>query len=356
MRNKWLVIIGSSVVLGLLLSLMLEPRSTNKGPYLALDPGHRAAVEIPDAIGFEKIPLVKRISGATTPVATFYYTFNLLAGIDKKPLALSLAVPPAGIQNILQELPISVRAKLAQKLICIYLTAGLGWPATTTLAYRTLEAAQTMGAIVALDLTSFQSTPRVWLTLDQWFDKRENALFAPRKGNEVEGTLSPDTQGSDAMEYALLRELGQVFAIDTHVFPNDQDSPLLDGDEQKFPFLALSWQITKGKPVIRPEWEFKHRAALDPASRVKLDSGRQREVYDQLEKTNFPTTVAALSPFDDFAESFASYVHVEIFHRPLELRVVQNGKIVKILHSCWSQPRCLKKREFFKKLLTPDAS
>ncbi|MBC7469468.1 MAG: hypothetical protein H7322_09100 [Ramlibacter sp.] len=73
--------------------------------------------------------------------------------------------------------------------------------------------------------------------------------------------------------------------------------------------------------------------------------------YASLEETNFPSLYAATAPGDDFAEAFASYVHVVLLRRPWEIALSQGGKVVKVVRSCWDQPRCAAKRAVMEQLL-----
>ena len=77
------------------------------------------------------------------------------------------------------------------------------------------------------------------------------------------------------------------------------------------------------------------------------------ETYAALEKTNFPTLYAATNPFDDFAESFASYVHTVLMRKPFAVRIYRDGRLEKEYGSCWDQPRCAEKRKILEGLLAP---
>ncbi len=351
MRNRWLLIVGASVVLGLLLSLILKPHSSGGQTYLAVDQSRRVAVELPAVIGFEKLPLEQRIFGTPNELVNFLYGVNIVNGVKGVPLALALPAPPAALQAVLAALPAAIREKLSGKLIGIYLTSGLDTGGITKLAYRELDSVQPFGAIVALDLRNFQTGPHRPLSLDQWMALRESSAFVPLKPFAIEARLLEDSSGFDAMEYTLLRELGQILALNSGVYPAAQQEAFPDGAEHKYPFLELSWQFKNGGLQPRPEFDFKGRQELSYGGKPKVKASQLREVYERLEQTNFPTLLAAQGPFDDFAESFASYVHTQLLHQPFELRLLNAGKVVKTIHSCWDEPRCAKKREFFERFL-----
>jgi len=73
--------------------------------------------------------------------------------------------------------------------------------------------------------------------------------------------------------------------------------------------------------------------------------------YDNLEKTNFPSLYAATQPGDDFAEAFASYVHVVLQRRPWQILIYQDGALRKEFGACWDEPRCAAKRALLEQLL-----
>ena len=76
-----------------------------------------------------------------------------------------------------------------------------------------------------------------------------------------------------------------------------------------------------------------------------------QDVYDQWSRTNFPTLYAATNIGDDFAESFASYVHTVIQKRPWEIRLLRDGALEKSYSTCWEAPRCVEKRRLIEAFL-----
>lgn len=74
-------------------------------------------------------------------------------------------------------------------------------------------------------------------------------------------------------------------------------------------------------------------------------------LYQQLQDTNFPTLYAATIPFDDFGESFVSYVHMVLLNRLWEIRISSNGYKPLEYSLCWDQKRCQEKREITEQIL-----
>jgi hypothetical protein len=122
-------------------------------------------------------------------------------------------------------------------------------------------------------------------------------------------------------------------------------------DPGQFSFFSVSWHYEDKRYVPRLEEEFPLRPQVVYYLRPKLRADQMAPVYAELGKTNFPTLYAATNPFDDFAESFASYVHTVLMHRPFEIRISTRGKDVEMFRICWSESRCAIKRQQLEKVL-----
>ena len=102
------------------------------------------------------------------------------------------------------------------------------------------------------------------------------------------------------------------------------------------------------RATVWPDVRFEHETAYD---RANVFLGRVVATYDNLERTNFATLYAVTSPGDDFAESFASYVHTVLMKKPFAIRIYQHGKLVKVYRSCWDEARCAEKRKLIERFL-----
>jgi hypothetical protein len=58
---------------------------------------------------------------------------------------------------------------------------------------------------------------------------------------------------------------------------------------------------------------------------------------------------SAISQWEDFAESFATYVHVVLDKRPWQATIASKGNTVTIIDSCWQEIRCMTKKAFMEK-------
>jgi hypothetical protein len=75
------------------------------------------------------------------------------------------------------------------------------------------------------------------------------------------------------------------------------------------------------------------------------------ETFRLLSASNFPSLYATSMPAEDFAESFAQYVHSVVLGHPWELTLRDQGTIRERLGSCFLERRCPGKRSYFDRLL-----
>jgi hypothetical protein len=75
------------------------------------------------------------------------------------------------------------------------------------------------------------------------------------------------------------------------------------------------------------------------------------EVYKALRATSFATAYAVTNAYEDFAESFATYVHTVLMGKRYVLRISHQGEEVLRHEHYWSAPRAAAKRHFMERLL-----
>jgi hypothetical protein len=86
---------------------------------------------------------------------------------------------------------------------------------------------------------------------------------------------------------------------------------------------------------------------------AKLGAEQMAATYASLAVTNFPSLYAATHPADDFAEAFASYVHVVLMRKPWQVTISRDGEVLRVVDACWEEPRCAGKRKLLEELLAP---
>ena len=112
-----------------------------------------------------------------------------------------------------------------------------------------------------------------------------------------------------------------------------------------YSFAGLSWlpKPDRSGYLSRFDGEFKLRKNVVYYFGAQMHAERMAQVYAALAKTNFPSLYAATTPGDDFAESFASYVHTVLANRPWEILLSKEGTETARIGACWNEPRCLRK-------------
>ncbi len=130
--------------------------------------------------------------------------------------------------------------------------------------------------------------------------------------------------------------------------------PLHEGNKiEDYPFVKLSWNLAEaGKITSRFEDKFPERKNLRFYShdRPILNDDEIISIYSNFKNnTNFISLFAATNLWDDFAESFANYLHVNISKRPWQTVIEQKGRDEIIVKSCWNEKRCNNKEEYMKR-------
>lgn len=143
----------------------------------------------------------------------------------------------------------------------------------------------------------------------------------------------------------LLHELGHLIDTDRRIvsksFSYGEIAPGCG-------FACLSW---------RTDSRHRHGGHLT-AAMAHLERRQYREyvtglpkTLEALKKSNFPSLYATTSPAEDFADSFAMYVHTVMLGQPWELTFRVDGEIKTDIGSCFNEGRCPRKREYFEALM-----
>lgn len=118
--------------------------------------------------------------------------------------------------------------------------------------------------------------------------------------------------------------------------------------------MQASWSSDRtGQPFPRDGQGFAQRGDVAYYVGAKLGIAEAGPIYRALATTSFPTLYAAMNPWYDFAESFATYVHVVLLRKPWEVQVRGIGDDVETFGPCWGQPRCERKERVLRALLGP---
>lgn len=298
--------------------------------------------------GLER-PLETRITLASPLLINYLQLANIEAGFSQQP---RVAAPDdaflADLRAALRTLPAEVLRAVEPKLAGIALVEDLGG---TGFSETVMSAdGQHAAAFVVLDVGVLAAR-----SANEWARWKESSPFAASPEWNLQAVIENGSEDNrrQAIQYILLHELGHVVAAGTRLHPWPALAPESIGSPADYSFLALSWTVPAGENRYAglEDRRFPLRTRVVYYGIADLEAREMEAVYAQLEASSFPTLYAATHPADDFAESFANYVHVERMGRPFQIELQRSGQVVRRYASCWRQPRCAAKRAQLEQLL-----
>jgi hypothetical protein len=251
------------------------------------------------------------------------------------------------IRAILAGLPPLVHDLASRFVVAVYLLEH-DWGTGTAEAVQDAQARWRYGYI-ALNLSVLERTANAWGT---W---KERSAFRPEPGAEIRMILA--SAGDDTVEGALrfifLHELGHVLglALGAHGF---WDAEPLPAETLESPFVRLSWLPgAEGRFVSRWRGRFPILSRLDfyRFADARLGAGEALAAYQALSQTDFPSLYGAINLYDDWAETFAVYVHTRILGKPYRVEIAAPGGERFIYTSCVAEGHCPEKVAMLERLL-----
>jgi hypothetical protein len=291
-------------------------------------------------------PLAERVGAAPPELVEYLALDNAREGLPNRPRAPALADDfLRDVRAALAALPAAVIAPLEGRLAGIYFIEDLGG---TGFFDEIDDAGRAVAGFTVLDPAVLQRTANAWAT---W---KESTPFQPGSGATLRATIQ-DAKGdtrANAIQYILLHELGHMLSIGAGVHPSWRTAAK-DVALERYPFARLSWRHSSDRARFVSAFDaaFPQRKDVVYYFGAKLPAAQMLATYDALERTDFVTLYGATNPFDDFAEAFASYVHVVLMGKPWEIRIEQDGRPVKTYRACWDEARCAAKRRILESLL-----
>jgi hypothetical protein len=300
---------------------------------------------------FQSLPIDRRVLAAPAKLVDYLNLENQLNGFPNRPQA---ANPQRqflrDLDDAVRELPAAVKSLIDSRLMGIFLVQDLGGTGFTDYVYD--QQHEPVGAFVVLDVDVLTKAANAWAT---W---KENTPFLPDAEIGLQAMIESDTGDNrkQALQFIVLHELGHVASVGSNVHPPWVGWDCAKNPPDRFAFFQLSWQLddAPGCKVISKfdAAGFSHRAEVVYYFGARLPAAASPDVYAQLEQTNFPSLYAATSPADDFAESFATYVHVVLMGKPFEVRIDRQGERQATFAGCWGTPRCAAKQDMIGQLFS----
>jgi hypothetical protein len=294
-------------------------------------------------------PVGERIGPATPQLVEYLNLDNIFHGYPERPRAAKLDPAfLADVRGAIADLPPAIWKLFNERFIGLYFVEDLGGTGFTDFVADKDKKA--VAGYVVLDAAILgRQTANAWAT---W---KENTPFKVQTVFKLDARIEDDANDNrrNAIQYILLHELGHVLSIGSDFHPLWAIAPKDVPATAKFPFFSLSWKIDReaDKYVTLFEAALPQRKDVVYYFGAKLAATEMVPAYTNLEKTNFPSLYAATRPGDDFAEAFASYVHVVLMKRPWQVTISRNGEVQKVFKACWEEARCAEKRKILEKIV-----
>lgn len=305
-----------------------------------------------------KFPLLERITSAPQELLDYVSAVNSLQGADcstssPKPVQAYQISPDflSDVQKAMAQLPASVQASLAPRLLGVFIGSGVGSSAISDVI--ALPDGSILGAVVLLDGDAF-----LMRSANDWMSWKESMPFTTDARYQLRAQIADedDDQRQHALQYLLLHEFGHVLSVNTEFLPNWWVGSQKFKDTEEYAFLPICWQIAMdGKIIPLLRHQFPQRAAVQYYAQSEdnlIPAVQMAEVYQALERTGFPSLYAATSVYEDFAESFACYVHIVLMQKPWQIQILQGQEVVYCFTDYWKSPRAQRKLKIFSELLS----
>lgn len=222
----------------------------------------------------------------------------------------------ADMKQALTELPDPVKRQIEKHLIGIFPVAQLG----STGYSEIIGSNDTLSAIIVVDINALSRKA------GDWFVWRENSCFKPDGKIAFQAVLEEPANDNrkQSMQYILLHEFGHVIGLANGFHP---DWHARTTSPQVFAFSKISWETQQPDYQSKYDKHFTLRTGIRYYAFEKaiLTAAQMRQSYQQLQQTDFCSLYGAKDPFEDFAETYAMYVHVVLQKKPWEVNVLESG-------------------------------
>jgi hypothetical protein len=294
-------------------------------------------------------PLADRVQVGDAAFVMFTILDNIAGGYPDKPrLAKPTESLTREVRDVLAELPPVIAKKLSTKLAAVIFVENFGGTGLTQ--YVIDKAGVPVGAFIVLDPVALESR-----TANSWATWKENTPFKSSSNAKLVAKIenSEGDTRKNAIRYILLHEIAHVLSVGENFHPPWSMQNVSQRALAAYPFTSISWLSLENRRIVRSKFDtvLPQRKDVVYYFGARLDASAANDIYRQLQNTSFPTLYAATNWGDDFAESFANYVHVVMEKRPFEILVEQDGVTLLKYRACWEEARCQEKRKILEAYL-----
>ncbi|MEA3275086.1 MAG: hypothetical protein U9Q81_07340 [Pseudomonadota bacterium] len=292
--------------------------------------------------------LEARIQSAPPAITALALRRNLGNGVAVEPRAASMDHPlvPA-LFRMLSRLPSPLYRLARETVAAIYLLQD-NFGSARVEALRDPHG-HLSGGCILLNLDALSRPANAWAS---W---RENSAFRADEPYAVRVILEPrvtDTVES-TLRFIFLHELGHVLgmAAGVHGFWAAPETWWLTVQS---PYFQLSW--ARNKDTLTSEWKRRFSILEYPRfyrfEAAPLPLAAAPVVYGALARTNWPSLYGSIDPYEDFAETFALFVHTRLLGGSYRVDVLFGPERVAHFLSCLDTGRCPGKTAYLEQLFT----
>jgi len=285
-----------------------------------------------------KKPITDRIGPAPGILSDYLGIDNKLNGYTQTPKpATEWKGFAKDVTGAIDDLPQQIRGHLNAHAVGIFLVTDLG---STAYTESLREFSRFPMGVIVLDTEALDMKANDWAT---W---RENTPFKASKNFQTTVYIARDQDDTRklAISFIILHELGHLVGIAKGAHADWWH----DTNPSSYDFSNISWRST-GKS-IKSKWDtiFPERSNIKfyANQEKKVSAGRIQNTYDNLQKTDFVSLYAATGVYDDFAETYAMYVHVVMQHHPWQLTLSHDGNIIENFNAPIQHERCKRKKAY----------
>jgi hypothetical protein len=290
-------------------------------------------------------PIEQRVTAAPAELIQFISDDNQLYGYPPGVQSTETDNSFIGlVQLALNGLPPKVLKLLESKLVGIALVHNLGSSGYTDKVFNSENIA--VGGFIVLDVD------RLNQTANEWASYRDSTAFVTNKQYGLRTVIADDDNNTvlTTIQFLVLHELAHVYSIGETLHPDWASDPTTV-ELEDYSFARLSWlnsadnnsysSLFDGMFSLRGQIAYYQDRAL-PASKIAT-------VFNRFQHSNFNSLYSTTSLWEDFAESFAIYVHSNMMNRPYYSEYLVNGERKDFLSPCF-QDRCVDKAQVIESL------
>ena len=292
--------------------------------------------------GWDSREISERIIPAPDVIIDYLRKDNIYNGWEEIPEAAR--IDPAFHADIISafvNLPEAVQKHFREYTVAVFLVRQLGG---TAYGEVLREYEDIRKGFIVLDVEPLKRAANEWAT---W---KESSAFSGNISYRLEAVIE-EKESDDriqAIQYILLHEIGHMVGFAEEAHPKLFEG----GDPENWPFSKHSWRSSNGdyESLFDDDFEQRKNVRYYKFDDAELRSQDMLDIYQSLVRTNFVSLYAATSMYDDFAETYAMYVHVVIQKRPWTLRIMRDNETVEEIDRPILESRCGAKKEFLDEL------